>query len=262
MVLARLEVCRVECAVVDARRSTNLPGRYGVIAVGVALRYEIEAIFLESFRAVYVETPKVACTSIKTALAEILGISLKSTGGDPHCVEWPTAEMSSSHSGPFFPGLFTFAFVRNPWDRLVSCYRDKIRGEVDGYTYFTIRPGVANCLARFDAFVPDMSFADFVAAVASIRDDDADGHFRSQHTFVTDEEGKIGVDFLGRFERLAQDFRFVQERIGLPRNHLPWLQKARNATRYTDFYNKETRQIAGERFRQDIEMFGYEFGTA
>jgi len=78
MVLARLEVCRVECAVVDARRSTNLPGRYGVIAVGVALRYEIEAIFLESFRAVYVETPKVACTSIKTALAEILGISLNS----------------------------------------------------------------------------------------------------------------------------------------------------------------------------------------
>ena len=46
--------------------------------MGVALRYEIEAIFLVSFRAVYVETPKVACTSIKTALAEILGISLNS----------------------------------------------------------------------------------------------------------------------------------------------------------------------------------------
>jgi hypothetical protein len=107
-----------------------------------------------------------------------------------------------------------------------------------------------------------MSFADFIAAVASIRDEDADGHFRSQHTFLTDEEGKIGVDFLGRFERLAEDFRLVQERIGLPRNELPWLQKARNAERYTDFYDKETRQIAGERFRQDIEMFGYEFGTA
>ena len=48
----------------------------------------------------------------------------------------------------------------------------------------------------------------------------------------------------------------------LPRNELPWLQKARNAERYTDFYDKETRQIAGERFRQDIDMFGYEFGTA
>jgi len=226
------------------------------------LRYEVDTILLEPYRAVYVETPKVACTSIKTALAEILGISLRSTGGDPHRIQWPTVEMSSSHSGQFFPGLFAFAFVRNPWDRLVSCYRDKIRDEVDGYTYFTIRSGVANCLARFDAFVPGMSFGDFVAAVASIRDEDADGHFRSQHTFVTDEEGKIGVDFLGRFERLAEDFRFVQERIGLPRNDLPWLQKARNGARYTDFYNNETRQIVGARFRQDIEMFGYEFGAA
>ena len=224
------------------------------------MRYEVEAILLEPYRAVYVEIPKVACTSIKTALAEILGISLRSTGRDPHCIEWPMAERSSSHAGPLFPGLFTFAFVRNPWDRLVSCYRDKIRGEVDGYTYFTIRPGVANCLARFDAFVPGMSFADFVAAVASIRDEDSDGHFRSQHTFVTDDEGKIGVDFLGRFERLAEDFRFVQERIGLPRQRLPWLQRAHNAAKYTDFYNEETRQLAGERFRQDIEMFGYEFG--
>ena len=145
--------------------------------------------------------------------------------------------------------------------RLVSCYRDKLRGEVEGYTYFTIRPGVANCLARFDAFIPGMSFADFVVAVASIRDEDADGHLRSQHTFVTDEEGKIGIDFIGRFERLAEDFRFVQERIGLPRNELPWLQKARAAARYTDFYSNETRQIAGDRFRQDIEIFGYEFGV-
>jgi hypothetical protein len=228
----------------------------------VALRYEVDAILLEPYRAVYVETPKVACTSIKTALAETLGVSLRPTGGDPHRVRWPTAERSSSRSGRLFPGLFTFAFVRNPWDRLVSCYRDKIRGEVDGYTYFTIRPGVANCLARFDAFVPGMSFADFVAAVASIPDEDADGHFRSQHTFVTDEECRIGVDFLGRFERLAEDFRLVQERIGLPRRRLPWLQKARNAARYTDFYNQETRRIVGERFRRDIEMFGYEFGAA
>src|SRR5262249_52924101 len=144
----------------------------------VIRRHKIDSILLERYHAIYIETPKVACTSIKTVLARVLGISLVETQGDPHRVRWPTPDEAPSRSGSLFPGLFTFAFVRNPWDRLVSCYRDKIRGEVDGYTYFTIRPGVANCLARFDAFIPGMSFADFVMAVASIRDEDADGHFR------------------------------------------------------------------------------------
>jgi sulfotransferase famil protein len=223
--------------------------------------YNIPAIPLARHRAVYIEIPKVACTSLKTAFAGVLGIDLHPTGGDPHRARWPRPAMPPARSGPFFPGLFTFAFVRNPWDRLVSCYRDKICGEVDGYTYFTIRPGVANCLARFDAFVPGMSFRDFVTAVAAIPDEEADGHFRSQHTFVTQETGEIGVDFLGRFERLADDFRAVQARIGLNAVEVPRLQKARLAASYPGFYTPETQRIVRERFRRDIELFGYEFGA-
>ncbi|HZS48099.1 MAG TPA: sulfotransferase family protein [Blastocatellia bacterium] len=225
------------------------------------MRYELDTIFLERYRAVYIETPKVACTSIKTALAAVLGISLDSAEGNPHEIPWPTTAQSSNPSGPLFPGLFTFAFVRNPWDRLVSCYRDKIRGEVDGYTYFTIRPGVANCLARFEAFVPGMTFEDFVAAVAAIPDEEADGHFRSQYTFVTNEEGKIAVDFIGRFERLTEDFKIVQEKIGLGDIELPWLQRVRKAAKYSNSYDAKTRQIVAERFSEDIEMFNYDFGT-
>jgi chondroitin 4-sulfotransferase 11 len=224
------------------------------------VRYARQTVLLGPYSAVYIATPKVACTSIKMALAKLLGLGLEST--DPHRVRWPSAKMSSNRTGPLFPDLFTFAFVRNPWDRLVSCYRDKIGGEVDGYTYCTIRPGIANCLARFDVFFPGMSFSDFVAAVALIPDDEADPHFRSQHTFVTNEANAVGIDFLGRFERLADDFRLIQEKIGLPCYELPWLQRARKLARYADFYTEETWSMAGERFRKDIEMFGYEFHMA
>ena len=56
------------------------------------MHYEIDRILLDSYKAVYVEVPKVACTSIKTALAQVLGISLKVTGGNPHDIDWPTPQ--------------------------------------------------------------------------------------------------------------------------------------------------------------------------
>ncbi len=222
-------------------------------------RYEIDCILLERHAAVYIEIPKVACTSIKTALASLAGVNLAETEGNPHDARWPVPPAAPGRSGPLFPDLFAFAFVRDPWDRLVSCYRDKIRGEVEGYTYFTIRPGVANCLARFDAFFAGMSFDDFVRAVASIGDEEADQHFRSQHTFVTNAEDRLAIDFVGRYERLARDFQLVEERIGLPAIELPRLQAAREPASYPAFYTAETRRIVEDRYGRDIEMFGYTF---
>ena len=217
-------------------------------------------ILLKPYRAIYIPVPKVACTSFKTAFARILDVNLERANGDPHRVRYPSPVPIESLERFLYPGFYRFAFVRNPWDRLVSCYRDKIRNEVSGYTHFTIRPGVANCLARFDAFVPDMSFDVFAAAVASIPDADADEHFRSQHTFLINKEGRPGADFIGRYERLADDFRLVQERTGLPNIELPRLQAARKTARYAAYYTPETRDIVAERYRRDIETFGYEFG--
>lgn len=218
-------------------------------------------IHLAPWNAAFIEIPKVACTSLKSICARLLDISLEPSGGDPHRVQYPRPDPAVSPDGPLFPGLFTFAFVRNPWDRLVSCYRDKVRGEVDGYTHFTIRPGVANCLARFDAFVAGMSFEDFVIAVASIPDAAADRHFRSQHTFVTNGAGKIAVDFVGRYESLLRDFQVVREKIGLPDIVLPRLQAARESVRYPTFYSPRIRDLVAERFRRDIEIFGYQFDS-
>lgn len=218
---------------------------------------DIEYVLLERHAAVYIEIPKVACTSIKTALAGVVGVDLADSGGNPHEARWPVPQVAPAPRGPRFPGLFAFAFVRDPWDRLVSCYRDKIRGEVDGYTFFTIRPGVANCLARFDAFVAGMSFDEFVRAVAAVPDGDADPHFRSQHTFVTDDAGQLAVDFVGRYERLADDLRAVERRIGLAPLALPRLQVARTPLPFAAFYTAETAQLVADRYARDVDLFGY-----
>lgn len=220
-------------------------------------------ILLKPYRAIYIPIPKVACTSFKTAFADLLGVDLNKAGGDPHRVLFPSPVPVEALRGLLYPGFYRFAFVRNPWARLVSCYRDKIGNEVKtgGHTHFTIRPGIANCLARFDAFEAGMSFEAFVDAVASIPDDVADEHFRSQYTFVTTRKGEMAVDFVGRYERLSDDFRIVREKTGLPEIELPRLQAAGKSAKYVSYYTPETRDKVSERFRRDIETFGYAFGA-
>jgi len=218
------------------------------------------AVLLSTQGAVYIEVPKVACTSIKITLARLVGIDLAAVGGDPHKIPFPVPP--PRQTGPaLYPGLFSFAFVRNPWDRLASCYRDKILGETRDFTAFHPARHVAYCLARFDVFRAGMSFDEFVEAVATIPDEEADDHFRSQHTFVTNARGDVAIDFLGKFETLALDFGRVCERLGLPSLALPRVQAANTPKRYTAFYTPRTRDIVASRFSEDVQLFRYEFGS-
>lgn len=216
-------------------------------------------VFLKCYSAVYIDIAKVASSSVKATLAAVLGLDLDAVGGNPHEVEFPRPPKPSHAGARLYPDLYAFAFVRNPWDRLVSCYRDKIEGEVEGFTRFS-QSGVARCLARFDAFSANMSFEAFVHAVALIPDADADEHFRSQHKYLTNVWGDIAVDFVGRYENLEADFRHVAQRIGLPREMcLPRLQANPRRVRYADYYAAATRDVVATRYAQDIALFSYHF---
>lgn len=212
------------------------------------------SIFLPHFDAIYIDIAKVASSSIKATLADLL--ALEGRGGNPHEVVFPRPPEGPGDGVRMYPDRFTFAFVRNPWDRLVSCYRDKIRGEVSDFTGFA-PSGVAYCLDRFDVFTADMSFVDFVHAVASIPDSEADEHFRSQADFVSNSRGEVAVDFIGRFERLDEDFRRVARVVGFPDSvSLPRLQTAAPLD-FTRFFDGDTAAVVHDRYRRDVELFGY-----
>ena len=102
---------------------------------------------------------------------------------------------------------FKFAFVRNPWDRLVSCYMSKLVIAGPG---FNMRPYGDVTLRR------DMTFKEFAEAVCRIRDEESDPHFRSQHIVICDDGPGKGIlaDFVGRFENLEEDFGIVAKRLG------------------------------------------------
>lgn len=65
-----------------------------------------QGMVFEKYKAIYFPIPKVACSSIKVFLTDFAEFSLDDLDK--------------------FKNYFKFAFVRNPWDRLVSCYINKV----------------------------------------------------------------------------------------------------------------------------------------
>lgn len=226
---------------------------------------------------VYFVVPKVACSSIKTALLSLFDVDAVEdefireddvSNLDVHRLfarsgyQINKNQLARRMNRGEYEGHFKFAFVRNPWDRLVSCYSDKVmdveEAEV-GEPPFRHVPG-----AKGSRLYKGMPFAEFVETVYEIPDEESNMHFVSQHVVVCGpgEERRIMADFVGRFENLAADFDVVADRIGGGRRlQLP--HKLRSSSRksrpYTDFYDDRLRDLVYERYREDVEIFDYSF---
>jgi len=200
---------------------------------------------------IYYPIPKVACSSLKVAISEIMGIEL--FDDRPHATRFPEIHLNQSNHIDYFK----FAFVRNPWDRLVSCYKDKIlyctdhKGIRDAYN------GQLPPFMRKYPFEKGMSFSSFVEAVSLIPDKDAEDHFVSQITFLS-HNGKLVTDFLGRFENIENDWGDICKRLAIPATPLGHRKQIIDKP-YQDFYTDRLVALVGERYKKDIATFGYTF---
>lgn len=223
-------------------------------AVGEYRSQRATGIVLARYRAVYIPIPKVACTSLKTVFAGVLDLQ-----GDVHRgMAWPEVRLDELVTN--LDGLFVFAFVRNPWDRLLSCYRSKIDPARPDSAFY--RDGVEINFWKYgDLFRGHMTFREFVRAAAAVPEEQADMHFSSQHVHVFDPNGHRLVDFLGHFESLAQDFVEVCATIGLEAPVLPCLHRTTRG-RYEDDYDSDLAELVSRRWKRDIDVFGYRFSGA
>lgn len=160
-----------------------------------------------------------------------------------------------------FPNYFKFTFVRNPWDRILSCYLNKIMKDPN-FEDKNYAHGIARFLQPYRVFHGGMSFKDFVKAISKIDDKISNPHFRSQYYMLIDDQDKIIVDYVGKFESLSEDFKKVAARCGLPSSELPHINKTENRKNYTEYYDEETIRLVAERYKKDIELFGYKFKSS
>jgi hypothetical protein len=143
---------------------------------------------------------------------------------------------------------FTFAFVRNPWDRVVSAYRALLRGGMRGQAI----PWRDRYLGQY------ASFREFVIDWIGERNRVYwHGHFTPQFEFLIDSHGEVAVSYVARFERLETEVEQICQRLGTScvlrhENRAPGVD-------YRTYYDEETIQIVRERYAKDIHLFNYTF---
>ena len=126
---------------------------------------------------------------------------------------------------------FKFAFDRNPWDRQVSWYLYKTKSK-------SIRPS-------FERFMQDRRRA-----------------FVTNYAIYT-IDGKLAVDFVGRYENLqdelakALDLAGVGRHLEVPRTNVtPDKDQARD---YRSYYSDATRERVAEWYAPEIALLHYGF---
>ena len=199
-------------------------------------------------KAIFVHVPKNAGTSITKALRQTGGYKSPPYESVDHDFEmrWMDGEsrrVMRAIGEDLWNECFTFAFVRNPWDRLVSGWQ------------FTRQRGKH-----------EQSFAEFVKDLPSLdtsQESDALERAISTHWHAMPQsdhlvvDGVVTVDFVGHVETLDEDWRAISARIGsggaIPRANTS------DRGEYRSYFTDDLRAIVDERLHVDATTFGYTF---
>jgi len=139
-----------------------------------------------------------------------------------------------------FDLFFKFAFVRNTWDWHVS-----------QFMYHKQKSD-----AFFHSDFNNMTFSDYVDW--AIQPDNITKANARQKYFLSDLEGDLMVDFIGRHDSLISDFDFIKKKIGVKATIKIYNTSKRNKD-YKSYYNDRDAEKIAQTFKEDIEYFGFKF---
>jgi hypothetical protein len=143
-----------------------------------------------------------------------------------------SAKEVKTHIGKeVWDSYYKFCFERNPWDRVISLYYWRNRSE------------------------PRPTISEFISS-------EAPKVLKERGYGVYTIDGKIAVDKVYKFENLADELEVFRTQIGLPdKLELPMAksQYRKDKRSYRDLLSVQEKGRIAEMFRDEINLFGYEW---
>jgi hypothetical protein len=183
----------------------------------------------------------------------------------PKCASCTITEHLNKHSHKFnndknewiqteykneYKNFTNFAFVRNPYERLVSCWADKILNHEKWSHEHTQSKEIHYMINR------NFSFREFILKITDSFEN-TDGHWCPMIKFLPSDFDKFIL--IGKLENFKNDFDIVCKKIGIPCTDYKQIHKTKRKS-YTEYYDEETYEIVTQKYAEDIKQFGYEFG--
>lgn len=148
------------------------------------------------------------------------------------------------YSKKIFKDYFKFAFVRNPWERLVSCWQDKV---------------VKKNMYRFEPaeLIKMRDFRNFVDFVEQLDIEKCDRHICLQSALIDLSE----IDYLGRMEAFEKDLIEIFGILDVPLEDVKKKNKSSYENPFRELYTQELIERVAAIYRKDIQIFGYHFNA-
>jgi len=219
--------------------------RDSAVTIAARTKYAKPICYSPFLKYAFIHIPKCAGSSIHRALG-VLHAQRSWPVGKPKYHTHAKATKAREVLGPAWNECFKFAFIRNPWDLMVSSYHWWL-------TYAEIFPALHKDIARIRKMG---SFSVFIRSELghSMLNEQPGGDLTE---WISDCD-EIIVDFVGRYENLNEDWSKICQTLRV--TALP-LGRENQVVRqdYRVFYDNESTELVANRFARTIELFDYRF---